>query len=389
VTYPIRLQATAIDSTPRSTHVPYIPLDFPEAQIEVTAVLPGTTFQVVERVLPYAKPLTIPPRPQSIVLTSSNVPSYLSINMQDSVVTIKKGEWEIHTLLVIPDHFRLVIPAGTTLQFGREAGLFVRGPMDCQGTSNAPIIMEGISRENHQRNWMGIVVEHAQTPSLWRYVQIYNTAGIRYNGWSLTGGVTFYRSDITMQNCVFDSHQGEDALNIIHAEFLLDGIRMSNTKSDGFDSDFSNGTIVNCVFENIGYAGGGDAVDFSGSTVKIERTSFKGITDKAVSVGEGSSVLATELQIESAGTGIACKDNSRLEIDHASFRTIQTAAIMAYIKKPEYGPAHVTARNIDLDDDVTPAIVQSGSLVIIDGEEMATIVVDVDTMYETIMKKGI
>jgi hypothetical protein len=305
------------------------------------------------------------------------------------MVRIKKGKWQIRRPLITPDGYRLVIPSGTTLQFAEDAGLFVFGPMICEGTAEEPIVMESLPDTDQNGRWMGISVFKAAEPSVWRHVQIRQTNGIRYNGWSLTGGVTFYRSDITMQNCVFDSHQGEDALNIIHAEFLLDGIRMSNTKSDGFDSDFSNGTIVNCVFENIGYAGGGDAVDFSGSTVKIERTSFKGITDKAVSVGEGSSVLATELQIESAGTGIACKDNSRLEIDHASFRTIQTAAIMAYIKKPEYGPAHVTARNIELGGNVTPAIVQSGSLVIIDGEEMATIVVDVDTMYETIMKKGI
>ena len=133
-------------------------------------------------------------------------------------MTIKKGKWEIHALLVIPDHFRLVIPAGTTLQFGEKAGLFVFGPMICEGTVDEPIVMESLSDTDQNGRWMGFSVFKATEPSVWRHVQIRQANGIQYNGWSLTGGVTFYRSDITMQNCVFDGHQGEDALNIIHAE---------------------------------------------------------------------------------------------------------------------------------------------------------------------------
>lgn len=389
ITYPMQLSATPLDSLPVSTHLYYEPLNRSDLHLDVTFSIHGSESTVTESTIPYFQALKISPLPQSNLLTRpDDTPPYLTLNTNERTVHIKKGQWRILESLIIPENYHLVIPPGTTLQFAEDAGLFVFGPMICEGTVEEPIVMENIPDTDQNGRWMGISVFKASRPSIWRHVQVRQTNGIQYAGWSLTGGVMFYKSDVTMQNCVFDGHQGEDALNIIHAEYVLDGVHMSNTKSDGFDSDFSNGSIVNCVFENIGSAGGGDAVDFSGSTVKIEQTRFKDITDKAVSIGEASNVMVTELQIESAGTGIACKDNSLLEIDQASFKRIKTAAIMAYIKKAEYGPARVTARAIHLDDDVTPAIVQTGSHITIDGNEIQAMAIDVDAMYDTIMKKG-
>jgi len=387
ITYPISLRPTPPGSTPVSTFVPYTPLDLPEAQIEVTAILPGTEFQVVESVLPYAEPLDRPPLPMSTLLTSASIPPYLSINRQDRVVTIKKGIWEIPSLLVIPDHFRLVISAGTTLKFGQEAGLFVPGPMDCQGTSDAPIVMEGISRAEVKGNWMGIFVKQAQTTSLWHHVQIYNTSGMRYNEWSLTGGVTFYRSDVTMQDGMFEGHQGEDALNIIHSKFEMANVEIAQTASDGFDADFSEGTISGGRFKLIGQVSGGDAVDISGSTVTVDGTIFQQVTDKALSVGERSHMIVRNVVIEQAVAGAVSKDDSMIELYDVSFDHISLASMMAYIKKEEYGPAHIKAQGVTIQGDSLPAIVQTNSRIELNGAEIPTRNVDVDQLYLSVMKK--
>jgi hypothetical protein len=57
------------------------------------------------------------------------------------------------------------------------------------------------------------------------------------------------------------------------------------------------------------------------------------------------------------------------------------AAIMAYVKKREYGPGQVTARNIDMHQVTREAVVQRGSRVRIDGVEQEAEDVDVESLY--------
>ena len=140
--------------------------------------------------------------------------------------------------------------------------LLARGPLLFEGTDDGPIILEGMNG----KLWQGIVVMKASHPSEWSHVKIRNTSGINSQNWSLTGGVSFYRSDINMANCTFEGSQAEDALNIIHSEFQLKNVEILNTISDGFDSDFSKGHVDGGMFRNIGSAGGGDAIDVSAVT---------------------------------------------------------------------------------------------------------------------------
>jgi len=62
---------------------------------------------------------------------------------------------------------------------------------------------------------------------------------------------------------------------------------------------------------------------------------------------------------------------------------------MAYIKKPEYGPGHITASTIDFGDGFEKARAQKRSSIIIDNNEVETVDINVKDMYKTIMKKGL
>ena len=62
----------------------------------------------------------------------------------------------------------------------------------------------------------------------------------------------------------------EDGLNIFRSNFEIDNMTFRNVKSDAFDSDFSNGTILGVKFDTIG----NDGLDFSGSEVSIRNASF-------------------------------------------------------------------------------------------------------------------
>ena len=82
--------------------------------------------------------------------------------------------------------------------------------------------------------------------------------GIHQDGWQLTGGVIFYKSDVKSFNCEFRENKGEDALNIIHSQFELSDVLIFTTASDAFDADFSTGVISGGEYKDIGYLGGGD-----------------------------------------------------------------------------------------------------------------------------------
>ena len=119
-----------------------------------------------------------------------------------------------------------------------------------------------------------MIVAEAPARSLLQHVVVRDTRGVSVGDWSLTGGVNFYMSDVDIVGCEFMDSHGEDALNIIHSEFAVSGTLIKGTASDAFDADFATGSVTNSRFQNIGLAGGGDAVDVSGSQITVTGSYF-------------------------------------------------------------------------------------------------------------------
>jgi hypothetical protein len=137
-------------------------------------------------------------------------------------------------------------------------------------------------------------------------------------------------------------------------------------------------------FEEIG----GDALDASGSAIDASQLSFRGIRDKAISLGESSRIAASSIDIVGSGVGIASKDASQATFRDVSGREIATALLMAYNKKPEYGRASLMVADVSFDESATLAIAQKGNSVVIDGKEIHARSLDVDALYATgAMKK--
>ena len=146
-------------------------------------------------------------------------------------------------------------------------------------------------------------------------------------------------------------------------------------------------TLCNRVFgQNLSIDAGGDGVDLSGSRVSINGTLFQGISDKALSVGERSKVSATHLSIGEVAIGAASKDGSHLAISDSTITRVKNSGLMAYIKKPEYGPATIEASNIKFSDTPVKTRVQRGSSITLEGEKMEPEDMDVKQLYKTNVK---
>ena len=123
--------------------------------------------------------------------------------------------------------------------------------------------------------------------------------------------------------------------------------------------------------------------------MKITGTRFEDVNDKALSVGEGSNMTASHLCIEGVGTGAASKDGSSLKLSESTIKNARTAGLMAYIKKPEYGPGQIAVQDLVFDGVPVQARAQKNSVITIDGEPVPTEDVDVAELYDTVMKKGL
>ena len=200
----------------------------------------------------------------------------------------------------------------------------------------------------------------------------------------LTGGITFYKSDVVINNLKISGSLAEDAINIVESNYELESVFIDGSFSDGLDSDFSNGRIKKSIFSNIG----GDATDFSGSTVKIMNIEVSNVRDKAVSVGEASNVSIFNSKFFDVGVGVVSKDGSRVDVSNTKIDDYKLYAAMSYLKKGYYSRPQISLLNCKIDEENTAFIRQSGSMMTVNDNEIKESFLNVEDLYKTdVMKK--
>lgn len=361
--------------------LPYIAFSIPNivTGVEMTLVTRvwGMTQTVTQPVLlAYPPPLAAGPRPALPALAEALAQHpYLRADAEPQMLTISPGVWNVTGDLLLPEGYGLRLAPGTTLNFGPENFLLATGPLLFEGAAGAPIILRP-----QEEKWRGIVVMNAGQTSLWRYVTVQDTDAINHQGWMMTGGITFYRSSIRLEYSRILGTQAEDGLNVIRARFEFVDSEFAGTRSDAFDADFGQGVIERCVFHDIG----ADAIDVSGSDIQVRDVRLVNLGDKGLSVGEMSRLTAERLSIENADFGVVSKDSSQVSISDVTIQAARIAGLAAYIKKPSYGPASITAERITFVN--VPAerqtLVQTGSWIDLDGARIWGVDVDIDALYE-------
>jgi hypothetical protein len=295
--------------------------------------------------------------------------------------TIPTGDHNVTEDLVIPHGHDLLITPGATLRFASEATLISEGTIRAVGTPKAPITLTALDS-----SWGGVLVNNAPSRSEWHHVHVNKMAGVGIEvhskgidraGWTLTGGVTFYYSPANFVHCVFEQSDTEDALNVISSDFTILGCSFNDLSSDAFDGDFVTGIIRDSVFEKID----GDAIDLSGSNVTIENVAVRDVVDKAISAGENTRIELSGSRFEDVGFGVASKDLSEVRIDEVQIKRARIAALAAYQKKENFGPAEISAKNLTVTESEKVHLVQVGSSLSIDGALSSSTTLDVEALY--------
>lgn len=280
--------------------------------------------------------------------------------VKGSEVRLKKSITTISKSVVIPTGYKLVLSKGQKIDLIKKSVFISYSPVEIIGTKEEPVIIK--SSDNTAN---GFTILQAGDKSILNYAIFDGLNTLDYKGWTLTGAVNFYESDVDITNCSFLNNVSEDGLNIIRSEFIVRDSKFENTFSDAFDSDFSNGKVIDCIFNNLH----NDAIDFSGSNVEVVGCKISNAKDKAVSGGEKSKMTIKNLEIIDCNIGIASKDKSKLEVENVSISNCNYGFVLLQ-KKPEFGDAKINAKNIKLNNNKTPYLIEKGSEFILEGKEI-------------------
>jgi len=255
-----------------------------------------------------------------------------------NLLRVEPGDWAVTGDLVLPDGVGLTAGPATTLRFEPGAVLSGTGAINLTGTAEHPVRLLP-----QLQSWSGVLVLNAPV-SEWSHVHVEATTGIDRHGWMTTGGVTFSRAPVRIDECRFSNSLAEDALNVLDARIQLTGTAFTQCASDAFDGDFVSGRIDGCRYHDIG----GDAIDVSASKMLITQVEVRGVGDKAVSAGEKSDVEVSSLTVIGAAMGLVSKDHSTLRALDVHIRDTGIG-LAAYVKKREYGPASIDASGVSFE----------------------------------------
>lgn len=309
--------------------------------------LPGNDQKKVATISPFPAPANTSARQR---LKDASVLSKF-VQETNEYYEFKESNMVIDEPVIIPNDKVFKVNAGSVIQFKDQGFLLSEAPVTFNGTENLPILFESLDGKNGS-----ITVLQANQASSIQYTTFKNQNTLSYNGWNLTGAVTFYESEVHIDHAEFISNQCEDGLNIIKSNFTVNNSHFENIKSDAFDADYCVGTLSNSTFKNTG----NDAIDFSTSQIEVLDCSMEQIGDKAISAGEQATIFAKNIQIKGANFGVASKDKSVLTLENINMRDCETG-FAAYQKKPEFGSATIICSNYEADEINKLFMIEEGS----------------------------
>ena len=286
----------------------------------------------------------------------------LIILEEQKIITFNKETIVIKSPLIIPKGYQFRIKQGTTINILNGGKIISYSPLIFTGSKKRPIKIYSSDQKGQ-----GILVLSNGKQSKLNHVIFDQLSNPTQLNWNITGAVTFYESPVELKHVEISNNHCEDALNIVRTTFIIDSCTINNTQSDAFDGDFVEGIIKNSKFINLG----NDAIDVSGSDLKISRVVISNANDKGLSAGEDSRMFVDNVTIKNSEIAIAGKD---LSIIHGkNLKIINTKlAFTAFQKKSEYGPSTIFVESVDFKTVETRYLIESTSSMKVDGKVVET-----------------
>jgi len=268
---------------------------------------------------------------------------------------------------------KINIKQGSVLKLTNGANLYFQNGVIFSGTKNKNINIEGNGAE-------AIFVNNEKNRSIFSWVNFYNLGQFTDEKLKLTGALTVYSGETKLENIIMENTTAEDFLNIYSSNIDIKNIKVSQTKSDGFDCDFCSGKIRDISFDKIG----GDGLDVSGSDILISNFQAKNVFDKAISVGEQSNIDIDNVLVSESGHGVVSKDGSKTNIDNFRLFDNDSFDFMTYDKKIIYDSKTKLIAKTNYQENISYKIsCQIGTFLTLNGKKCLGKEIDTKKLYET------
>ncbi|MDO8555069.1 MAG: CotH kinase family protein [bacterium] len=276
--------------------------------------------------------------------------NFLITNYLSKTVSVKQGIWTLTKDLIIPPDFTFVAGPDSEINITNSAKIISYSPLNFIGGEEHPVKIF-----SSDKTGKGILVLASGRKSYLNNVAVLNNL------------MTFYESPVDIANSRFiGSTLNDDTVHIVRSEFSMSDSLFQDTLSDGLDVDFGKGTLTRMTFVNTG----NDAMDFSGSYVKVKDSHIDRAGDKGISAGEQTNVNVVGLTVVDSNIGLASKDLSELTGDNIEINGSKVVGITVFQKKPEFGPGKMIITNLRTKNNTKQFLVEKGSLLQIDGKNI-------------------
>jgi len=299
-------------------------------------------------------------------------PKGIKVNDSEKIISFTRGSYEITENLIIPEGYTVSIPRGTVLDLRNSAAIISYSRVLAEGTSKDNIIIH-----SSDATGQGFVIINKNEESILTFVTFKNLTSVSQGNWKLTGAVTIYQSQISIENCTFLNTNSEDALNLVRSSFAIENLMVENAVSDGLDADFCIGEVLNSTFVNAA----NDCLDFSGSKVLVKDCRIDKAGDKGISGGENSEITINGCFIENTNIAVAAKDKTIIDLDSTVINN-SNCCYAVYQKKAEYGTAKINVQNGTEKNVSELFLIDAGSTIKINNDDhYSEKMVNVDSLY--------
>jgi hypothetical protein len=263
---------------------------------------------------------------------SNSVHSWKFPEARTDTVVLGPGPVTLTRNLEIDENQKLVVLPGTRLFLGPDVSIFSRGQVKMEGTSEAPI---EVDRLIPKAPW-GVIALQSRSArgSVLRHVTLAGGSGARHRNVIYTGMLSaHWVPDVTLNFIQLQGNSGyDDALHVVHGNVLMKSVALTDCFADCIDLDHVEAVMTDLTIQNAG----NDGVDFMESRAEMQGVFLAAIGDKGLSIGERSSIQATDVSVENADIGIAVKDGASLDLGNARLSN-NRVAISAFSKNWRYG----------------------------------------------------
>lgn len=298
--------------------------------------LPGVERLFASPILPTAAPLT-PTDWQSLRSKSALNPDH-SYKISGKRVVFSAGEHRLRETLVVPEGYSLVLEAGAEIILDQNASIVSLGQVQAMGTAQRPVKIEAAYRGG------GLAVLQAKKKSTLAYILMQNLKPPAFGDWELSSGFTIYGSEASLRNCAWLKGQGVAAVHFMRASVEAQDCLVSEAVQDGWQWDYSRGSLKSCRFEQCGRSG----LVLTGSEVELKEARLQDNARHGLRATANARLQASLGQVKGSPTGISVSDGAQLDWTGLRLEDCLTG-FAAFQKKPEFGPARIIITDLEAD----------------------------------------